>query len=99
MHLWGLVLTLIMFGAGGALAQQALELPMPQTQSTQPLRPRTNPTEPSADPALKIMCRLLLRPHGLLPGSARRAARSGTTSGTGSAARAGTACGLSRMLA
>jgi len=49
-YLWGLALTLIVFGAGGALAQQALEVPMPQPQSTQRLRPPTYPTAPPPTP-------------------------------------------------
>src|SRR5689334_23383785 len=49
-YLSGLALTLIVFSAGGALAQQALELPKSQTQLTHPWPPRTNPTAPPLTP-------------------------------------------------
>jgi len=53
--LWGLALTLIVFGAGGALAQQALEVPMPKTQSTRLLRKQTDPTAlPLTPPANNV---------------------------------------------
>ena len=45
-YLLGLALTVIVLCAGGALAQQTLELPMPQSQETQPLAPRARPTAP-----------------------------------------------------
>lgn len=46
MYLLGLALTVIVLCAGAALAQQTLELPMPQSQQTQPLAPRPKPTAP-----------------------------------------------------
>ncbi len=46
MYLLGLALTVIVLCAGDAWAQQTLELPMPQSQATQPLRPRARPTAP-----------------------------------------------------
>lgn len=46
LYLLGLALTVIVLCAGDALAQQTLELPMPQSQATQPLVPRAQPTAP-----------------------------------------------------
>ncbi len=45
-----LILTVIVCCADGARAQQTLELPVPQSQRTQPLRPRAKPTAPPVAP-------------------------------------------------
>ncbi len=50
MYFLGLMLTVMVLSAGGALAQQTLELPVPQSQATQPLRPRAKPTAPPMAP-------------------------------------------------
>jgi hypothetical protein len=50
MYLLGLALTVIVLCAGRAVAQQTLELPMPQSQATQRLRPRAKPTAPPLVP-------------------------------------------------
>jgi hypothetical protein len=49
LYLLGLTLTLIVLCAGTALAQQTLELPMPHSQATRPLRPHAQPTAPPAN--------------------------------------------------
>jgi len=49
-YLLGLALTFIVLVGDAAVAQQTLELPMPRSQSTQPLRPRPNPAAPPLSP-------------------------------------------------
>ncbi len=50
LYLLGLGLTFIVLSAGGAWAQQTLDLPVPQSQGTQSLRPRSRATAPPLAP-------------------------------------------------
>jgi hypothetical protein len=50
MYFLGLTLTVIVLCAGRVSAQQTLELPMPQSQATQPFRPHAQPTAPPLVP-------------------------------------------------
>jgi hypothetical protein len=44
LYLLGIALTVVVFCAGGAVAQQTMELPIPGSQSSQPFVPRAQPT-------------------------------------------------------
>jgi len=55
LYFLGLALTLIVSAPVGVLGQQTLELPMPQSQGTQPLRPRAKSTAaPIARPSNNV---------------------------------------------